>query len=861
MFDHILPHEDTPRQELPPEELRAIPRWVVWRYEKRADGKAAKVPYRPDGKKASVNNPATWSEFDSALRAYRQGGYDGMGFVFSNDDDLIGVDLDNCIADGKVARWAAQIVHALNTYAEISPSGMGVKVVARAELKVGKRKGHVEIYSSGRFFTITGRVFHNAPIRDCTGELRTLIEHVEDVKLAVEIESGQCGEKLARLFCGDISAYDSASEADLAFCSLVAPLVKQDAGRIDFIFRLSALYRPKWDDPHDSEGLTYGQMTIRRALNNREGDASSAEYAVRDGATVWLKQTSNGIIPVTLANFTASVERELMLDNGAETVLSYEVAGNLADGTPLEKIIIPAEKFPAMTWPARWGVRANISAASGARERLREAIQLFSQGAQRETIYVHLGWRKIGDRWVYLHSGGAVGAEGVRVEPEAETLRRYVLPDAPTNPDDLRRAVQASLDLLRVADSRIAVPLWAAVYRAPTTHVVYPTVVPFAFGETGAFKSTLCALFLSHYGNFDKDTLPANWLSTANQLEKLIFLARDALLIIDDVAPETHRADATALERLVNRVMRSVGNRAARGRLRSDLSTRTEFLPNALVVATGEQLPLSVSSVAARILPIRFERGGIDLIRLTEAQARAELLPQAMVAYLTWLSPKIDELLKTLPKTIAELRAKAAMDGHARLPESVAHLYAGLDLGMAFAAEVGAISAGVADEWRSVSWDVLMELAKEHAQTIAEERPALRFVSALSAILNQGIVYLADKDTGDPPVGALMQNSRLIGWRDEHMLYLIPEATYREITAFLQAAGGFPMTQRAISELLVKEGLIIPGAGGRTARPTRIAGSVKKVWNMPEAAVQRALGVLPQVVEGSPLSCEQQAER
>ena len=53
-----------------------------------------------------------------------------------------------------------EIIAALDTYTEISPSGTGVKMIMRGTLPPKHRRiGDIEMYCAGRFFTITGRDF------------------------------------------------------------------------------------------------------------------------------------------------------------------------------------------------------------------------------------------------------------------------------------------------------------------------------------------------------------------------------------------------------------------------------------------------------------------------------------------------------------------------------------------------------------------------------------------------------------------------------------------------------------------------------------------------------------------------------
>jgi len=143
-----------------PEELRVRPQWVVW---KAVGDKPGKVPYSArTGRRASSTDLLTWSTFEEALEAYENGDYAGLGFVFSSADPYTGIDVDNCVdvdvdGDGEIAGWALEIVRYFDSYTELSATGSGLHIIVRGNVP-NRRKGEVEVYSSKRFFTVTGHV-------------------------------------------------------------------------------------------------------------------------------------------------------------------------------------------------------------------------------------------------------------------------------------------------------------------------------------------------------------------------------------------------------------------------------------------------------------------------------------------------------------------------------------------------------------------------------------------------------------------------------------------------------------------------------------------------------------------------------
>lgn len=155
-----------------PDDLLPYPQWGLWRYERAYSGKLTKIPYQITGRKAASDDPATWVPVERVQQAVVQRTiagdlkYSGIGFVFSPDDPFTGVDLDDCILpDGSLTPDARQIVAALNSYTEISPSGKGLKVWVRGSIPASVKNdaAGVEMYAARRFFTITGNRLQGTP--------------------------------------------------------------------------------------------------------------------------------------------------------------------------------------------------------------------------------------------------------------------------------------------------------------------------------------------------------------------------------------------------------------------------------------------------------------------------------------------------------------------------------------------------------------------------------------------------------------------------------------------------------------------------------------------------------------------------
>jgi hypothetical protein len=237
-------------------EIYKLKQWVVWKWE----GKQ-KVPYCPrTGRKASVTDSSTWGTFEDAELVWD--GYWGVGFVFTMDDPYCGIDLDDCIDpnSGEIAPWAAEIIEALDSYAEVSPSGTGIKVWVRATKPGPRCKTEAfEIYDSGHYFTFTGRQYDKKhTIESRQDEVDVLyrryfpIEEREqgeghgfqgdDDELLEKMRNSGHWRTFRQLFdYGNFEDYHSQSEADLRLCTILAFWIGPDEDRIEEWFMESAL--------------------------------------------------------------------------------------------------------------------------------------------------------------------------------------------------------------------------------------------------------------------------------------------------------------------------------------------------------------------------------------------------------------------------------------------------------------------------------------------------------------------------------------------------------------------------------------------------------------------------------------------
>ena len=316
-----------------PDALKAIPRWVLWRAEQR-DGKWTKPPMKADGGYAKSNDPATWADFPKAWKSYYEnaGKYDGVGLAV-NGDGLLGVDMDHVLTGRTIKPEAEKIVSMLKSYTEITPSGDGLRIWCRGKLPPGNKVKDgfagagtkIEFYESGRYFTVTGRPWTDeTTITDRATEILQAHASIFGTNGGKEKAAprpqtsapgmswrerlerafkSKTGAEIHQLWNGGDQGGDHSSD-DLALCSHLAFWFSGNEVDIDQAFRESGLMRPKWDEKHFSDGRTYGQATIRKAVEGcrsfyQDRTETKREQREEPAETASTSTTNEQVFPFT----------------------------------------------------------------------------------------------------------------------------------------------------------------------------------------------------------------------------------------------------------------------------------------------------------------------------------------------------------------------------------------------------------------------------------------------------------------------------------------------------------------------------------------------------------------------------------
>lgn len=291
-----------------PNEMKEVKHWCIYVLGDGQGHKRSKIPYSPITRhKISTTKPEEWASYETALKAYNEATRPqdcGLGFLLGDGWGCL--DIDNIAPNGLNPQDIDNpaVYKALDLtgwgYSEISQSKTGIHCFFKLEDEPPKhhnKNKEAEIYTGGRFIAMTGnKIQPDQPpktsfldldqfklLLDAYGlkEISKAEQAMTDPDAVLNIPpnhpdyivmmkalASKTGQRVAMLFFDGIhpdpKINQDHSRKDLSLCNDLALFTNGNASQIDRLFRRSALYRSKWDEPRGA--LTYGQRTIQLAI-------------------------------------------------------------------------------------------------------------------------------------------------------------------------------------------------------------------------------------------------------------------------------------------------------------------------------------------------------------------------------------------------------------------------------------------------------------------------------------------------------------------------------------------------------------------------------------------------------------------
>ena len=574
----------------------------------------------------------------------------------------------------------------------------------------------------------------------------------------------------------------------------------------------------------------------RKAGNGTIGDYP---YEIGDDGFYYIKETKQGTQIIRLSNFTARIVAELAEDDGEHSTLGAYLIDGQAGGVNLGEIKVPCADFQALSWiETMWRSRATVMAGREVKDHLRAAIKL-ANTPTKIPVYKHSGWRKVDDRWLYLHAGGAIDGDGqvddIRCDFDGE-LKRATLPEPPEG-DDLLRCINASYytrDILH--DPSYGLLVMLAPYAAVLDEMMGMDFGIWMVGPPRSKKSAVTAIIQGHFGTgFARDRWMASWTSTDNALESAAHKAKDMPFVIDDYRPEQSRFDDLAQQKKADRIFRGKHNHAGRERMRADMTARPTYTPRGLPISSAEALPQS-QSLRQRLIALEFDRSSVHVPSLSQSQADLDdgMLSGAMAGFIRLLAPKVEGYkgkLKDAKRRVRDyIRAQGIND---RSADQAAYLVVTAMVFYKFADDAGLIDTmndrwpehftvqDVLDRggWHSYSTEVnkaiplIIDLFRRQESVDAEADPVQRFLSTLANAMESGAAYVSTDLDGKV---APSRDYGRYGWKDYTLLegdsrraMVVPKDASSQHIGFIKNGALWLMPDAAFSlvqQILSKQG-------------------------------------------------------
>ena len=541
------------------------------------------------------------------------------------------------------------------------------------------------------------------------------------------------------------------------------------------------------------------------------------------------KATKSGITTKKLCNFLPYLTGEVTVDDGAEQSRVFRIAGIHESGQALPEIEVTVKEFEKTNWVLeRWGADCVIEPGNSNRENVCCAILKTSKDSEKKSVYRTTGWKLIDGKWEYLLPND--GKHDVRLFGK---LRHYEKAKKWSDLD--LQTVWSMMKEKRFATKEIIWTLIALVFLTPLNEffrqVFYePKFVMCLIGRTGTRKSTLAALFLSFFGRFSGTDLPLSFSDTLNSILTNIYTLKDVLTCIDDFHPGTRSAERKDTN-IAQGIDRAFGDRVGKGRLTSDCTPMESRPPQGNAIVTGESAPDVGESGTARTFTLEIKRGDVDLEQLSyfQSEAKKGTLMNCLLSYTEWIkgcylhnASATQDLLDDLSSSFEFYRdeyIRKDKQSHGRVPEIVAWLTIGMEYFLDFMFIRGVIELpekkSVLREFR----EMLFDLAKGQSSSIEEDKPVVKFIQKLYALLESGQAVVLDRTR---PVDYKPLN--FIGYEDEKYLCLNADMAHKAVVQLCRVQGeNFTISKKSLIKALAEEGLL-DSDKGKNVKSVTISG-------------------------------------
>lgn len=512
-----------------------------------------------------------------------------------------------------------------------------------------------------------------------------------------------------------------------------------------------------------------------------------------------------------IANFIPYCTEKLIYKNGQDTEVFYLINCLLLDSKKqINGLVISTEQYQKFNFVlGNWDKDCIICAGTINNDKLREIAQRASRKIMVEKeVYSHTGFIRKDNKLCYLYHGGVIGdVDNISVDLSRDQLQQYCFTDKEF---DLQEALKRSLSFLDVADKDITIPIIATVYVAPLVSLlkkehINVDIIAYVHGKTGTRKSSIVALALSHYGNFDRDNFPSSFRDTYNSIEKKSFILKDIPNVIDDYNPEAVGNKKLAT---IQEVYAMYGDRTGRTRMKQDTTLRSTYIARGVCFITGETIPDVPQSRIARSITINVKEDSIDLAKLTKLQENSEELSFCEKKYIEWIIQNEIQIMEQAKIIYKNIRLKQKEGIHGRTIELLASLMIGFKCFTLFMLDKNIITTDEKNNLDEEAYNTMEKLVEQQTQMVQELKPTEMFYNALEQLFATNSISVKDYYSKEV-VEYISMGGISVGYYDnkEELFYFYPDIIYSQIQNFYNHTGNkFPINKTTLWKYLFEEG-------------------------------------------------------
>ncbi len=485
------------------------------------------------------------------------------------------------------------------------------------------------------------------------------------------------------------------------------------------------------------------------------------------------------------------------------------------EGEELSEYRISLDEFENGKWLIndKWGLKVVVNL--GKRGNQIQSIKEIADVIEKEIVYQFIGFTEMNNKKVFLHYKGAIGTdEAVKVDLENETLNRFCF----TNKEfEIAESLKITFDCLNIAPKNITLPILALTFMAPLTTIFEELSIPMGFlmwvlGPSQCKKTSMVSAFCSHFGNFNRNHSPMNFLDGIPSIEEKASKCGSVLVLCDDYYPASNRQEAKEMNRVAEKLIALCFDKISGARSKSNGEMRKMNRFNGQIIATGEIFPNSCESRMSRVIIVNIKKGDVIDENLKIIQEHQEELQYNMKKFIEYLINNLEKIKNEIPKIFDKKIQETGNEITSRTAEMIVGLYISYSILLDFAFENKFIKdTKEKQDFLKEGWNILINLGKEQNEMVETVSPINMITSAVDILTNIGKLSVVDYESAKFMKMQDINKDGFIGFYDSsnEINYVYPELFYKSIKDFYTQQGlVFPCNKAVMCKELFNQGFL-----------------------------------------------------